>query len=406
LVETVISTGSGSSKLGRGKRAAVKPRQLSEVTTSSSQRIKTGIDEFDRVLGGGFVPGQVVLLAGEPGIGKSTLLLQVAQRLASDKKVLYASGEESPVQIKNRADRLRIGGEGVHIIPETDIDALIPVISVEYSLLIIDSVQTLTTQDLSGAAGSVGQVRECAYRAARQAKTAGVPLVLVGQITKGGTIAGPKTLEHIVDTVLYLEGDKFHAFRLLKAQKNRFGDASEVGVFEMGERGMMGVTSPSERLLSGRQIGASGSVVAVLLEGLRPVLLEIQALTTKTVFGYPRRTASGFPANRLLLLLAVLEKHAGLPFQDYDVYINVSAGFKIDEPAADLAACLALASSLTNQPVPSKIAAFGEIGLSGEIRSVSQIKRRQEEAERMGYTTVVGPNECQTVRQAIKLLKG
>lgn len=405
LVEVVVSS-KKKGALSAGKQS-IKIQKLSEVDVSSKGRTKVGISEFDRTLGGGLVGGQVVLLAGEPGIGKSTLLLQVAGQMVvkSDHPVLYASGEESPVQIKNRATRLGITGERVQIVPETNVDVLLEAITNQYSLVIIDSIQTLSTQDLSGAAGSIGQVRESAFRLTQKAKRAGVPLVIVGQITKGGSIAGPKTLEHIVDTVLYLEGDKFHSFRLLKVNKNRFGDASEVGVFEMGEQGMMGVANPSDRFLSQRQNDASGSVVTVLLEGSRPVLLEIQALTAKTVFGYPRRTASGFSNNRLLLLLAVLEKHAGLDFSNSDVYLNVAAGFKINDPSADLAVCLALASSLTNKVVDSKIAVFGEVGLSGEIRSVSQEGRRVKEAQRMGYSDVITPDKYRNIRSVIGNLK-
>lgn len=406
LVETIVSTSPSKGNFNGRGTGTVSPTSLHSLELTSSSRLLTGISELDRVLGGGLVGGQVVLLAGEPGVGKSTLLLKVAENFsqATGKDCLYISGEESPLQVKNRAQRLGLSGERVQILSETQLDLFLQLITSKYCLIIVDSAQTVTTADLTGAAGSVGQVRECAFRLSQQAKREGVPLLIVGQITKEGTIAGPKTLEHLVDTVLTLEGDKFHTFRLLKASKNRFGDDREVGVFEMLENGLEPVANPSDRFLSERQAGVSGSVVAVLMEGTRPMLIEIQALTAKTSFGYPRRASSGFPPNRLLLLLAVLEKHTGLSFQDHDVYINVAAGVKVSEPACDLAVCLALSSSLTGQALDPKIAIFGEVGLAGEIRRVSQMDRRQDEAKRMGYNQIVSPMGYKHVRHLLPLL--
>jgi len=391
LVETPVSPQPRSAR----SSSPLSPINLSEVDIGGSSRVSTGIDELDRVLGGGLVAGQVVLLAGEPGVGKSTLLIKAAQSFGqlSQKPCLYVSGEESPTQVKNRAQRLGLKGDWVQILSENEADQILPLIKNDYCMVVVDSVQTLVTSDLSGVAGSIGQVKECSFRLSQQAKRVGVPLLLIGQITKEGTIAGPKTLEHLVDTVLTLEGDRFQTFRLLKSSKNRFGDDREVGVFEMLETGLEPVANPSDRFLSQRQANVSGSVVAVLMEGSRPMLLEIQALTAKTFFGYPRRASSGFPANRLLLLLAVLEKHTSLSFGQYDVYINIASGVRVSEPACDLAVCLALASSLTGKALGPKAAAFGEVGLSGEIRRVSQMDRRRQEAERMGYTQVISPEK-------------
>lgn len=408
LVETIVAAKKTGAR--RGLSSSPKPREvqrLSEIKGKDLLRSKTGIGEFDRVLGDGFVPGQVVLLAGEPGIGKSTLLLQVASAVLKTQEAatLYVSGEESLNQIKIRADRMGINSTQIELLSETDADVVASNLNFKkYALVIADSIQTFTTAELTGTAGSVGQVKECAARLAHAAKGTGTPLIIVGHVTKEGAIAGPKVLEHLVDTVLYLEGDKFHAFRILRTTKNRFGDAAEVGVFEMTGRGMLAVDNPSDRFLAERCQGASGSVVTVTLEGSRPVLLEVQALTTKTAFGYPRRTASGFSYNRLLLLLAVLEKHAGLRLQDRDVYVNVAAGVRINEPAADLAVCLAVASSVKDQPLDPKTAVFGEVGLSGEIRSVSQQERRAKEAEKMGFTKIISPEKCKGIAQALSAI--
>jgi len=402
LVETLLTP--SEAKKPTYRPGVAKISKLSEYTENSYKRISSGIPEFDQVIGGGFVPGQVVLLSGEPGVGKSTLLLQLASLLgASGKTILYSSGEESASQIASRAARLGIKTETISILEESDVDLIVTTAESvsNIGLLITDSIQVITTSELEGTAGSVGQVRECASRLSRYAKEKHVPLILVGHVTKDGSIAGPKVLEHLVDTVLYLEGDKSHTFRLLSATKNRYGPVGEVGVFEMVEKGMLGVKNPSDRFLEERLKGAPGSIVTVILEGARPVLLEIQALVVKTDFGYPRRTANGFPLSRLLVLTAVLQSRVGINLSDKDIYINVSAGVKILEPSADLAVCLAIASALKNLPLSDKAYAFGEVGLNGEIRRVSQMERRSKEALGMGFADEISPETVRTVREAI-----
>ena len=401
LVETVVSTKISNIKY-QISNPQLKSQSLDDVEISASKRISTGISEFDRVLGGGIVAGSVILLAGEPGIGKSTLLLQVAASAGA----LYVSGEESGSQLKLRADRLRIKTDNIQVLSETNVDVLVSSLAPKSlklpKLLIIDSVQTLTTQDLSAGAGSISQVRECSRRLAQKAKESGIPLVLVGHVTKEGSIAGPKVLEHMVDVVLYLEGDKFHAFRLLRAKKNRYGSDQEVGVFAMGERGLEEVKNPSDVFLAERAQNASGSVVTVTMEGTRPVLVEIQALATNSSLAYPRRTASGLGLNRLNLLIAVLQKHLKLPLQNKDVYVNVAGGFKITEPAADLAVALAIVSSVKDKPIDSKICVFGEVGLSGEVRKVSQSERRAKEARKLGFSKIISPESARSLKEAIK----
>ncbi len=401
-------------------------KRLSEVELKTTARVSSGISEFDRVLGGGFVPGQVVLLSGEPGIGKSTLLLQITNSLKDASNILYVSGEESPLQIKLRAERLKIKGSNLTILSEVDVDSIIAFVqsfaikdsasknsatkeaeNKTLNMIIADSIQTLTTIDLTGTAGSVGQVRECALRLSQLAKSLNIPLILVGHVTKEGNIAGPKVLEHLVDTVLYIEGDDKHIFRLLRTTKNRFGPVSEVGIFEMTEKGMIEVSNPSDVFLEERLKSAPGSCVTVVMEGYRPLLFEVQALTFPTSFGYPKRTASGFNVNRLSVLVAVLEKRCGLKLSNQDVYINVAGGMKISEYSADLAVCLAVASALSGKQLDPKVVSFGEVGLSGEVRKVPYLTNRLKEAKKLGFSKVIGPNEVKSVKDALGLvLKG
>ena len=427
LVETVVSTRKSKTKNQRSKIGRT-PQKLSEIE-SGFERLKTGVFEFDRVFGGGIVPGSIVLLAGEPGIGKSTLLLQVADWVKGP--VLYISGEESPSQVKSRAQRLGIGGENLRLLPETDVDVISetvrrlvsqaanqsgsevagrqedkekagePTSRPVIQLIIIDSIQTLTTGDLAGGPGSVGQVRECAERLRRVAKTEEIPVILVGHVVKTGGLAGPKVLEHLVDAVFILEGDRFHSFRILRSLKNRFGSSFEVGIFEMGEKGLLAVENPSALFLSERNVGTSGSVVTASMEGTRPVLVEIQALAVPSRFKYPRRASSGFSLRRLQLLTAVLEKRAGFNLQDKDIYVNVASGFKVPEPAADLAVVLALASGVLDKPIGPKLCVFGEVGLAGEVRRVKDQERRVSEAKRLGFSEILAPPRIKTVRQAL-----
>jgi DNA repair protein RadA/Sms len=349
--------------------------------------------EFSRVLGGGVVPGSLVLVGGEPGIGKSTLLLQTAALMSSTSgPVLYVSGEESARQIKMRADRLKIEKEDLFVVTETNLDKIFAHLEgVKPRVLVIDSVQTTYNETLTSASGSVSQVRETATRLQALAKQTGIAVFLVGHVTKEGAIAGPKVLEHIVDTVLYLEGDLFHTYRLLRSVKNRFGATSEVGVFEMRSQGLEEVSNPSEAFLAERMVNAPGSAIAVTMEGTRPLLIEVQALTSTTSFGHPRRTANGVDFNRLLLIVAVLSKRVGLPLSDQDVFANVIGGLRIDEPASDLAVAIAIASSVRDRPVAADLAFVGEVGLSGELRAVGQLAGRLKEAAKLGFRRCIVP---------------
>jgi DNA repair protein RadA/Sms len=364
--------------------------RLGDIKASEDRRWRTGLDEFDFVLGGGIVPGSMVLVGGEPGIGKSTLLLQVAGRLQeAGRRALYVSGEESALQVKLRADRLRDKAENVELLGETMLETILATASaVEPSAMFVDSIQTVFTADLEGAPGNVGQVRECAGRLMRFAKDSGVAVFVVGHVTKGGGIAGPKTLEHIVDTVLYFEGEGTLDHRVLRATKNRFGGVDEIGVFRMTEAGLETVENPSELFLGDRRGAASGSAVTALMEGTRPLLVEIQALAAKAGFGTPQRVATGYDSRRLALLLAVLDKRAGLSFGQLDVFANVVGGLRLQEPAGDLAMAAALASSVYDRPLPTDALFLGEVGLGGEVRPVSQAERRLAEAERMGMRTL------------------
>jgi DNA repair protein RadA/Sms len=370
-----------------------KPERYTEINMDQEERWQVRSDEFARVLGGGIVPGSLILVGGDPGIGKSTLLLQVAAEFAEDVgRVLYVSGEESARQIKMRGDRLGIQSPELFLLTETSLEAILEhVQAVAPNLLIIDSVQTIYTSLRDGTAGSVSQVKECALILQTLAKQTGISVVLIGHVTKEGTIAGPRVLEHVVDTVLYLEGDPFQVYRLLRSVKNRFGATSEVGVFEMLGQGMVEVKNPSEAFLAERVVNSSGSAIVVTMEGTRPLLVEVQALTAQTSYANPRRTANGIDTNRLLLLIAVLSKRLNFRLHEQDVFVNVVGGLTIDEPAADLAIGIAIASSLLDRPVPADVAIVGEIGLSGELRAVGQIGTRMREAVKLGFKRVVVP---------------
>lgn len=364
------------------------PQPLAAVAPSSLVRWTTGIPEFDFVMGGGIVPGSLALIGGEPGIGKSTLLLQTAARLrAAGRHVLYASGEESPEQIRLRADRLVEDAGPVLVLGETRLESILEATrSTGAELLVLDSIQTVYTDQLESAPGSVGQVRECAARLMRFAKDSGTAVIVVGHVTKGGAIAGPKTLEHIADTVLYFEGESSLDYRLLRATKNRFGSVDELGVFSMTERGLAAVPNPSAVFLSVRSEGSSGSAVTALMEGTRPVLVEVQALAAPSGYGTPQRVATGLDPKRLAVLLAVLERRGGASFAQLDVFVQVTAGVRLREPGADLAVAAALLSSLHNRPTPADALYLGEIGLGGEIRPIGGIERRLAEAGRLGFT--------------------
>ncbi len=381
-------------KLSSGGRTGLveAPVALSRISITEEERYKTGLGEFDRVLGGGIVKGSLVLLGGDPGIGKSTILLQICERLGRTLKILYVSGEESKRQLKLRADRLHVSGEGLFVLAETDIETVLEQIHAEKpDLVIVDSIQTMSFSEVSSSPGSVVQVRECTGALMRLAKDLEVSVFLVGHVTKDGNIAGPKTLEHMVDAVLYFEGERQLSYRILRAVKNRFGSTNEIGVFEMRDIGLQEVENPSQMLLSGRPKQVSGTCVACAMEGSRPIMAEVQGLVTATGFGTPRRMSTGFDYNRMSLLLAVLEKRAGYYFANMDAYLNVVGGLRLDEPAADLSVAVALVSSFKDFVVSEHALAFGEIGLAGEIRSVSGAESRIQEATRLGFTHVILP---------------
>lgn len=365
---------------------------LTEVTADDDTRSETGIKELDRVLGGGIVPGSLVLVGGDPGIGKSTLLLQVCQRMAQMKKILYISGEESQAQIKLRANRMGNFTSGLLLLCETNLGIIRSVIEKERpELVIIDSIQTMYSESVTSAPGSVSQVRESTNVFMQLAKGLCIPIFIVGHVTKEGTVAGPRVLEHMVDTVLYFEGDRHASYRILRAVKNRFGSTNEIGVFEMRQSGLVEVENPSEYMLSGKPENASGSVVACSMEGTRPILLEIQALVCRTNFGMPRRTAAGTDYNRVNLLMAVLEKRLGMSLGNCDAYVNIAGGIKMNEPAIDLGIVMALVSSYRNRPIDEKTIVFGEVGLSGEVRAVNMPEQRVAEAKKLGFETCILP---------------
>lgn len=384
-----------------------KPEPLSAVQSRDFRRLSVPIAEFSRVLGGGIVPGSVVLIAGDPGIGKSTLLLQVSNLLArTSGTVLYVSGEESSQQIKMRADRLGALEKDLYVMSETHLEQiLLHIERLMPRLVIVDSIQSVYSEELTAAAGSVSQVRQCTSKLLRLAKSTHIPVFIVGHVTKAGAIAGPRVMEHIVDTVLYLEGERFHSYRLLRSVKNRFGSTNEVGVFEMRSEGLMEVSNPSEAFLAERLPNAAGSAVAITMEGTRPLLVEIQALASTTSFGLPRRTGNGIDFNRLLLLVAVLNKRVGLRLGDQDIFVNVVGGLRINEPAVDLPVATAIASSVRNVPVHPGLAVVGEVGLSGELRSVSHLDRRLNEVAQLGFKRCIVPHSPRAKKLAPKGLE-
>lgn len=396
FVEEKVKNTTSSAPLksvGLDQKRDIKPLPVSKISQSNEERVAVGIAELDRVLGGGLVKGSLTLIGGDPGIGKSTLLLQVCHELSQKgHKLLYISGEESVSQIKMRADRIGQFNDNLLLLCETDLETIGEVISLEKpEMVVIDSIQTMSSSDVTSAAGSVSQVREATAILLKIAKGLNISIFIVGHVTKEGTVAGPRVLEHMVDTVLYFEGDRHASYRILRGVKNRFGSTDEIGVFEMREDGLKEVSNPSEFMLSGRPEGASGAIVACALEGTRPLLLEMQALVCHTSFGYPRRQATGTDLNRLNLLMAVLEKRLGLQISDHDAYVNIAGGMKVTEPAIDLPMAMAIVSSFKNHPIDEKLIAFGEIGLSGEVRSVTLPMQRIKEAKKLGFTTCVLP---------------
>jgi DNA repair protein RadA/Sms len=410
LVETVVEPQRMTAANNRSINnlvTATKLQSLSSVPIETLDRVSLPMNEFNRVLGGGVVPGSVVLIGGDPGIGKSTLLLQITAKLAENAgPILYVSGEESVQQIKLRANRLGLSGEGLYILNEINIETILRYIKTESpKLVIIDSIQTVYWSELTSAPGSVAQVRETAAQFQAMAKSTGIPIFLIGHVTKDGSIAGPRVLEHIVDVVLYLEGERFHTYRLLRGVKNRFGATNEVGVFEMKELGLAEVPNPSEIFLAERLPNAPGSTITVTIEGTRPLLVEIQALCSTTSFGNPRRTPNGADMNRLLLLIAVLSKRCGVRLGDQDIFVNVVGGLRVGEPAADLAIATAVASSFKNRPVAADLALIGEVGLSGELRAVGHLERRLHEAIKLGFKRCLIPKTNATANIDIPGLK-
>lgn len=385
MVEEIINSQKGNTSTGY--KTTTPPLTLDKVIMEEEERFSTGMTELNRVLGGGVVSGSLILIGGDPGIGKSTIVLQISNQLSQkDLRVLYVSGEESVKQIKLRSKRLNISGDELYILAETNIPTIENYIEdLQPGVLMIDSIQTMYNPDISSAPGSVSQVREITARLMHIAKEKGIATFIVGHVTKQGSIAGPRVLEHMVDTVLYFEGERHHSYRILRAVKNRFGSTNEIGVFEMREKGLEEVKNPSEMLLSGRPIGSSGSIVIPCLEGTRPVLIELQALVSTTNFGMPRRMTTGIDHNRVVLLLAIMEKRLGMQMYNQDAYVNIIGGLKIDEPAADLGVIIAIASSFKNKEIDHHLIALGEVGLTGEVRSVQFIEKRIMEAKKMGF---------------------
>ena len=377
-----------------------KPQKLNSYEAKQTFRTSTGFEELDRVLGGGLVKGSLILLGGEPGIGKSTLVLQICDKVKGEGKVLYVSGEESAEQIKFRADRLGINNEDILFLGETDIDIVNQaIIDINPKLVIIDSIQTMYSDELSAAAGSVSQVREITSQIMRICKSREITTIIIGHVTKDGNIAGPRVLEHMVDTVLYLEGERYFSYRILRGVKNRFGSTNEIGMFEMKEKGMTEILNPSDVLISEREDNPAGSCIVSCMEGTRPILVELQALTTQSIFGIPKRTANGVDYNRLALLIAVMEKKAGLMLGSQDVYLNVVGGLRINEPSIDLGMILVTASIYKNIPIPKDMVIMGEVGLTGEVRKINLIEKRLKEAEKLGFKTCIIPESNKKVLQ-------
>lgn len=401
--EEKLSTKVESGK--REKKIQEAPKPLNSFVGQDAQRTSTGYAELDRVLGGGLVKGSLVLVGGEPGIGKSTLILQLCDKVKGEGKVLYVSGEESAEQIKLRADRLNIKNDDILFLGETDIDIIDQNIEeLNPKLVIIDSMQTMYSEDISSAPGSVSQVREITSRIMKICKSRKITTIIIGHVTKDGNIAGPRVLEHMVDTVLYIEGERYFSYRMIRGVKNRFGSTNEVGMFEMQEKGMVEITNPSSILISEREDNPSGSVVVAPVEGTRPLLVELQALVTQSVFGLPRRTANGIDYNRLTLLVAVMEKKAGFMLGNQDVYLNVVGGLKVNEPALDLGIILATASSFKNVSIPKGVIALGEVGLTGEVRTINMMEKRLKEAERLGFKKCIIPeNNKKLLKESYKL---
>lgn len=395
LVENVEAPVSRFASSAVPQTAKSTVQKLEQIDSSEEQRYLTQMEELNRVLGGGIVPGSVVLLSGDPGIGKSTLLLQICQTISSDAQILYVSGEESLRQIKLRAARLGVTTPNLSLSSTTNIEAVIDSIqSLKPDIVMVDSIQTMNLSALNSSSGSVTQVRECTQLLINIAKTMEIPVFIVGHVNKDGAIAGPKVMEHMVDAVLYFEGERNLSYRILRAIKNRYGSTNEIGVFEMGENGLDEVTNPSKAMLEGRPENVSGTCVACVIEGSRPILAEVQALVSKSGYAVPKRMATGFDYNRLLLILAVLEKRCGYFFGTLDAYINVVGGMKLDEPAADLPIALSLVSNLTDKVIPDDLVAFGEIGLAGEMRAVNRVLVRVKEAQRLGFKRCILPKQC------------
>lgn len=398
-ISTKVENGKKAKKVQEG------PKPLNSYVGQDDQRTSTGYKELDTVLGGGLVKGSLVLVGGEPGIGKSTLILQLCDKIKGEGKVLYVSGEESAEQIKLRADRLNIKNDDILFLGETDIDIIDQNIEeLEPKLVIIDSMQTMYSEEISSAPGSVSQVREITSRVMKSCKSRKITTIIIGHVTKDGNIAGPRVLEHMVDTVLYIEGERYFSYRMVRGVKNRFGSTNEIGMFEMQEKGMVEITNPSSILISEREENPSGSVIVATVEGTRPLLVELQALVTQSVFGLPRRTANGIDYNRLTLLVAVMEKKAGFMLGNQDVYLNVVGGLKVNEPALDLGIVLATASSFKNISIPKGIIALGEVGLTGEVRTINMIEKRLKEAERLGFKKCIIPeNNKKLLKESYKL---
>ncbi|MBQ5320467.1 MAG: DNA repair protein RadA [Oscillospiraceae bacterium] len=382
------------------------PLSVNSIEVNDEVRYKTGIGEFDRILGGGLVKGSIILLGGEPGVGKSTLILQICEALSKDKTILYVSGEESLSQLKLRFNRLKIKTDNLYVLTETDVESIIDTATVKKpDIMIIDSIQTMNLSTVNSSAGSVSQVRESTNAFMHLAKSEDISTIVIGHVNKDGLIAGPKVLEHIVDAVIYFEGDKNFGFKILRAAKNRFGSTNEIGIFEMSDTGLVEVKNPSASLLEGRMANISGSCIACAMEGSRPILVEIQALVSKSGFGQPRRVSVGFDYNRMNLILAVLEKRAGFFFGNLDVYINVVGGLRLDEPSADLPVAMALISAITDKTIPDNAVAFGELGLSGEVRTVNGINLRIKEAQRMGFNKIYMPSQAITSKDESDIKK-